>query len=99
MSSLSGVLTWKFNNPPGIRTRDKVSGGMEIFDWPTAALGPEPTAAQIATWTTEFDALPPIDLIDEEIGNSKVLKGLVRMLAKDKNVTVKELCDAIKAEL
>ena len=56
MTSLAEVLAWKFDNAPGIRTREDGQGGMKIFDWPEA-LGPEPTQTQIDTWTAEFDAL------------------------------------------
>ena len=55
--SLASVLAWKFDNAPGIRTRE-AKGKMEIFNWP-AALGPKPTKAQIGQWTTEFNARPP----------------------------------------
>ncbi len=51
------VIGWKFNHAPGIRTREKPDGTMEIFDWP-AALGPQPTPAQIAQWTMDFKARP-----------------------------------------
>jgi hypothetical protein len=61
MSSLAEVLAWKFDNSPGIRTKESAitPGKMIIFDWPLGKLGPIPTAAQISTWTAEFDALPP----------------------------------------
>ncbi len=55
-ASLAEVLGWKFNHAPGIRTMGSPSGAV-IFDWPPA-LGPEPTAAQIAQWTAEYVARP-----------------------------------------
>lgn len=57
MSALGEVLAWKFDNAPGIRTREDGKGGMEIFDWP-APLGPMPTRAQIVQWTADYAALP-----------------------------------------
>jgi hypothetical protein len=70
--SLGKILAWKFDNAPGIRTRERQdakgkpdgSGVMEVFDWPSA-LGPEPTQAQIAQWTGEYNARPPIPSRDE----------------------------------
>ncbi|KKM18060.1 hypothetical protein LCGC14_1669480, partial [marine sediment metagenome] len=58
MTSLAKVLAWKFFDAPGIRTREKKDGKMEIFDWPPD-LGPKPTKAKIARWTAELEALPP----------------------------------------
>jgi len=79
--SLAQVLAWKHNGAPGVRTHENVqTGKMEIFDWPTAELGPEPTPAQIATWTAEFDALPPTpdpdDVLDDAIGRAANLQEL-----------------------
>ena len=45
---IGAVLGWKFNDYPGICTRNNV-----ITAWPTA-LGPQPTQAQIDTWTAEY---------------------------------------------
>jgi hypothetical protein len=57
MTALSHVLAWKFNDAHGIRTRETSNGLYEIFDWPEADLGPEPTQAQLDTWTAEYEAL------------------------------------------
>jgi len=56
MSSLSEVLGHKFNHTPGICTQEQPDGSMAITQWPEA-LGPVPTAIQIATWTGEYDAV------------------------------------------
>ncbi len=63
--NLAEILAWKYPSNTeggvqnGIRTRyNSDADKLEIFDWPSR-LGPEPTAAQIAKWTTEFEALPP----------------------------------------
>lgn len=53
MSSVGEVLGWKFNYAPGIRTLDGV-----ITAWP-AGLGPQPNDAQIAAYTTEYEAAKP----------------------------------------
>lgn len=88
--SLADVLAWKYTPdgggvPVGIRTRqNQNTGEMEIFDWPTAKLGPEPTAAQISTWTVEFDVLPPEPDPDAELES-----------AIDAATTLQELKDAL----
>ena len=63
MTALAKVLAWKFDNAPGIRTREVLdvdgnpTGVMEIFDWPLEELGVQPSQTEIDTWTAEFDAL------------------------------------------
>lgn len=42
------ILGWKFNNAPGICTRDG-----EITTWPDS-LGPRPTVEQIEQWGVEY---------------------------------------------
>ena len=51
MANLGAVLGWKFNHTPGIRTENNI-----ITDWPTGVLGPQPTPAQISTYSDEYDA-------------------------------------------
>ena len=59
MLSLAYLLAWKFDNAPGLRTRENMqTGAMEIFDWPNV-LGPEPTVELIAQWQTDYTANPP----------------------------------------
>ncbi len=87
MSSLAEVLAWKFNDAPGIRTREKKDGKMEIFDWPSN-LGPKPTKAKIARWTAELEALPPpvdelataVDALDVTEELKTVLKDVIKAL-------------------
>ena len=50
MASVGEILGWKFDHVEGITT-----SGAEIVEWP-ASLGPEPDAAQIAAWESEYDA-------------------------------------------
>ncbi len=50
MSSLGTVLAWKFPGVTGITTR-----GGAIIEWP-AGQGPQPTAAQIASWRVQYNA-------------------------------------------
>lgn len=50
---LGAILGWKFDDEPGIRTRNG-----EIAVWP-ASLGPEPNEAQIATYEAEYHATHP----------------------------------------
>ena len=57
MTSLAEVLSWKFDSAPGMRTREKLDGSMEIFDWPVDALGTEPTAENIQSWTEEYKTI------------------------------------------
>ena len=62
--SLPDVLSWKHNHEPGIVCREQPDGSLAIAEWP-AALGSFPTAAQIATWTSEYNAaLPDIEAAD-----------------------------------
>jgi hypothetical protein len=44
------VLGWKFDNYPGITTREEV-----LVGWPEA-LGSRPTTSQVTTWTQEYTA-------------------------------------------
>ncbi len=66
MSSLAEVLAWKFDNAPGIRTREDGQGGMEIFDWPTV-LGPEPDVAQITAWAVDYDSFIALNTNKDKI--------------------------------
>lgn len=87
MSNLGEVIGWKFDHAPGMRTREKSDGTMEIFDWP-AALGAKPTAANIRSWTQEFNALPtPVDPNDELAQSLTDLKGT--------GATVDQVIDAL----
>jgi len=52
MTPLGQVLGWKHNHAPGITTKDD-----KLVNWPPG-LGPRPDAAQIATWTAQYEALP-----------------------------------------
>lgn len=54
MSSLALILAWKFNNVPGIRTREKRDGTFEIFEWPNE-LGPLPSEADLRQWSVEYE--------------------------------------------
>jgi hypothetical protein len=55
MVTLGSLLGWKFDNAPGIVTRDGV-----LTEWPSG-LGPRPTDDQITTWTAEYEAAQPPD--------------------------------------
>lgn len=66
MTRLAEVLAWKFNNAPGIRTREGSNRRMEIFDWPEA-LGNQPTDTDIAKWTKDFDKLPPQSTPEDDL--------------------------------
>lgn len=92
MSSLAEVLAWKFNNAPGIRTREDGVGGMEIFDWPTAALGSKPTASKITTWTAEYEARPP-----ELDPNEALTASLIAL--KGTGATVDQVIDVLLGNL
>ncbi len=52
---LGGILGWKHNHAPGIRTSDGT-----LTDWP-ASLGPWPTDEQLQGWIDEWQALPETD--------------------------------------
>jgi len=51
MSNLPSLLSWKFNNQPGMRCKE-IDGVMTIIDFP----GGIPTQAEIDTWTAEYEA-------------------------------------------
>jgi len=105
MSNLGEILGWKFGHAPGIRTR-----GGAITNWPSG-LGPQPSAADIATYTAEHDAARPGEEKDEEIaamladkGAFRVLKAVVLALndgslAPGANVSNAALKAAIKAKM
>ena len=87
MTSLAGVLEFKFPGVEGIRTREKATHpepfdpfrDMEIFDWPTGVGRPEPTAAELSAWRTQFEAVPaekpPLDA--EDVWRVLRIKGTV----------------------
>ena len=103
--SLAEVLAWKFNDAPGIRTREE-NGKMEIFDWPES-LGPVPTQGQIGQWTGEFNDRPPPSLdeiYDQTMQNQKLLKAFVLCIndgsiIPNTNVSGAALKAAIKAKM
>lgn len=59
---LGGILGWKHNHTPGIRTSDGC-----LTDWPVS-LGPWPTDEQLQGWVDEWMALPSDDVAKDPRG-------------------------------
>lgn len=82
---LGGILGWKHNHTPGIRTSD---GG--LTDWP-ASLGPWPTDEQLQAWIEEWQALPET--------NSEKNPRMAREAEIDACTTLAQLKAVLKARL
>lgn len=54
-NSLAEVLGLRHDNAPGIATRQNPDGTWELTGWP-AALGAQPTQADVNTWASEVPA-------------------------------------------
>ncbi len=82
MANIAAVLGWKHNRYPGISTR-----AGKITEWPEA-LGPVPSAEQIATWTEEYEAAG----VEEAAVKQKQIERAARAFAEVK--ALQELKDS-----